>query len=189
MSLTAKQQAFVDEYLVDLNATQAAIRAGYSLGEKPPSGYYTYFLINDQTGFIFYVGKGKHKRMCQHLAIWKRGAEPNPLKAAYFDNLLARGGAVQHLVFSEHGTDEASAFRVERLLIDAFSKVGLTNLVPGQVTDMERAGMTASSLLRQVKPLEHWRVERNPSASEIELYWAVIKGLQGIKREWESNDA
>ena len=30
MSLTAKQQRFVDEYLVDLNATQAAIRAEYS---------------------------------------------------------------------------------------------------------------------------------------------------------------
>ena len=28
--LTPKQSAFVDEYLVDLNATQAAIRAGYS---------------------------------------------------------------------------------------------------------------------------------------------------------------
>lgn len=28
--LTAKQRRFVDEYLVDLNATQAAIRAGYS---------------------------------------------------------------------------------------------------------------------------------------------------------------
>ena len=28
--LTAKQQAFVVEYLVDLNGTQAAIRAGYS---------------------------------------------------------------------------------------------------------------------------------------------------------------
>jgi phage terminase small subunit len=28
--LTKKQQAFVNEYLVDLNATQAAIRAGYS---------------------------------------------------------------------------------------------------------------------------------------------------------------
>lgn len=28
-ALTAKQQAFVSEYLVDLNATQAAIRAGY----------------------------------------------------------------------------------------------------------------------------------------------------------------
>lgn len=30
MTLTAKQQRFVNEYLIDLNATQAAIRAGYS---------------------------------------------------------------------------------------------------------------------------------------------------------------
>lgn len=30
MALTAKQQRFVEEYLIDLNATQAAIRAGYS---------------------------------------------------------------------------------------------------------------------------------------------------------------
>lgn len=30
VALTPKQQRFVDEYLVDLNATQAAIRAGYS---------------------------------------------------------------------------------------------------------------------------------------------------------------
>lgn len=28
--LTAKQQRFCDEYLIDLNATQAALRAGYS---------------------------------------------------------------------------------------------------------------------------------------------------------------
>ena len=30
MALTAKQERFVEEYLIDLNATQAAIRAGYS---------------------------------------------------------------------------------------------------------------------------------------------------------------
>lgn len=30
MALTAKQARFVDEYLIDLNATQAAIRASYS---------------------------------------------------------------------------------------------------------------------------------------------------------------
>jgi phage terminase small subunit len=30
MALTPKQQAFVDQYLVDLNATNAALRAGYS---------------------------------------------------------------------------------------------------------------------------------------------------------------
>lgn len=39
MSLTAKQQRFVDEYLVDLNATQAAIRAGYSEKTAEVIGY------------------------------------------------------------------------------------------------------------------------------------------------------
>jgi phage terminase small subunit len=31
LKLTPKQQLFIDEYLIDLNATQAAIRAGYSV--------------------------------------------------------------------------------------------------------------------------------------------------------------
>lgn len=30
MELTEKQRAFIDEYIIDMNATQAAIRAGYS---------------------------------------------------------------------------------------------------------------------------------------------------------------
>lgn len=36
--LTPKQQRFVDEYLLDLNATQAAIRAGYSEGTAKEIG-------------------------------------------------------------------------------------------------------------------------------------------------------
>lgn len=34
MALTDKQERFVDEYLVDLNATQAYIRSGYSVKKK-----------------------------------------------------------------------------------------------------------------------------------------------------------
>lgn len=37
--LTPKQQVFVDEYLIDLNATQAAIRAGYSEKTAEQMGY------------------------------------------------------------------------------------------------------------------------------------------------------
>jgi len=37
--LTPKQQRFVDEYLIDLNATQAAIRAGYSAKTAGTFGY------------------------------------------------------------------------------------------------------------------------------------------------------
>ena len=37
--LTAKQRCFVNEYLIDLNATQAAIRAGYSAKRADAIGY------------------------------------------------------------------------------------------------------------------------------------------------------
>lgn len=37
--LTPKQQRFVEEYLVDLNATQAAIRAGYSAKRADSIGH------------------------------------------------------------------------------------------------------------------------------------------------------
>ena len=37
--LTAKQKRFIDEYLLDLNATQAAIRAGYSEKTAKEIGY------------------------------------------------------------------------------------------------------------------------------------------------------
>ncbi|MGK0129628.1 terminase small subunit [Pseudomonas aeruginosa] len=39
MALTKKQRLFVDEYLMDLNATQAAIRAGYSTRRATEIGY------------------------------------------------------------------------------------------------------------------------------------------------------
>jgi len=39
MALTDKQAKFVDEYLIDLNATQAAIRAGYSANRASEIGY------------------------------------------------------------------------------------------------------------------------------------------------------
>lgn len=39
MALTPKQARFVDEYLIDLNATQAAIRAGYSAKRADAIGH------------------------------------------------------------------------------------------------------------------------------------------------------
>lgn len=39
MALTNKQQRFVEEYVVDFNATQAAIRAGYSTKTAHSTGW------------------------------------------------------------------------------------------------------------------------------------------------------
>lgn len=47
--LTAKQQRFVEEYLVDLNATQAAIRAGYSENTAKEQGCQNLTKLNIQS--------------------------------------------------------------------------------------------------------------------------------------------
>ena len=82
--LTDKQKRFVDEYLIDLNATQAAIRSGYSEDEffckKEGRGYYVYFLIDSRNGQIFYVGKGKGKRVKQHTREAKSNNVVNAIK-------------------------------------------------------------------------------------------------------------
>ncbi len=46
--LTAKQKRFVEEYLIDLNATQAAVRAGYSVKTAREQGSQNLSKLNIQ---------------------------------------------------------------------------------------------------------------------------------------------
>ena len=57
MPLTARQQRFVQEYLVDLNATQAAIRAGYSARTAAEQGHR--LLINAQVAGAISAAQAK----------------------------------------------------------------------------------------------------------------------------------
>lgn len=57
--LTAKQQRFCDEYLIDLNATQAAIRAGYSEKTAMEQGYQ----LLQKTSVAEYITERKTDRM------------------------------------------------------------------------------------------------------------------------------
>ena len=47
--MNARQQRFADEYLIDLNATQAAIRAGYSVKTAVEQGSRLLINVNVQT--------------------------------------------------------------------------------------------------------------------------------------------
>jgi len=58
--LTAKQQRFVEEYLIDLNATQAAIRAGYS--EKGATVRGSELLANRNVADAVAVAKEKRSK-------------------------------------------------------------------------------------------------------------------------------
>lgn len=59
--LTPKQQRFVEEYLIDLNATQAAIRAGYSAKSAEVQG-----------SVLLRTAKVKHAIQSQQLEVQSR---------------------------------------------------------------------------------------------------------------------
>ena len=85
--MTAKQQRFCDEYLIDLNATQAAIRAGYSkktaysIGQenlnKPEISAYIEkrmaekesALIADQNEVMKYLTSVMRREYCEHVVV------------------------------------------------------------------------------------------------------------------------
>lgn len=56
--LTARQQRFVEEYLIDLNATQAALRAGYSENNADKIGSQ----LLDKTRVVEAIDKAMHER-------------------------------------------------------------------------------------------------------------------------------
>jgi phage terminase small subunit len=61
--LNPKQRAFVDEYLVDLNATQAAIRAGYA--PRSARQHATRLLANDVISTAIAEGQAKRSERTQ----------------------------------------------------------------------------------------------------------------------------
>ncbi len=61
--LTAKQERFVSEYLIDLNATQAAIRAGYAKSGARVEG--TRLLANARVAKAVALGRAKQEQRAE----------------------------------------------------------------------------------------------------------------------------
>ncbi len=189
--LTPKQERFCEEYLVDLNATQAAIRAGYEFSPVPFDGFYTYLLIDPRSEKIFYVGKGKNKRIATHAQRAKKGKIDNPIKFSKIKDIHRAGMDVIERVFSTH-LDEEEAFTVERLLILQLAEHGLTNISGGTISAEEATKKAALNSLMAMKPYQEWimtadmdilemtaRVFGHPSIvyrKIIEGYLSIIEG-------------
>jgi phage terminase small subunit len=84
--LTPKQQAFCEEYLIDLNATQAAIRAGYKAdnARQVASENLSKVDIADKISEL----QAKRSAKTEITAEWVlKGIKANTLKAEQDDNL------------------------------------------------------------------------------------------------------
>ena len=97
-NLTPKQEAFVREYLIDLNATQAAIRAGYSAKSAMEQGYQ----LLQKTSVASAIGEAQAKRAekCDISALWVLNEAKATYVAAREANKLSEAVSALKLVGS-----------------------------------------------------------------------------------------
>jgi hypothetical protein len=154
MALTDKQQRFVAEYLVDLNATQAAIRAGY---EWPNSrkAFYVYFLIDPRTDKIFYVGKGTNNRIKGHVNGAIAGRHSNGAKDFVIREISMDGEKVGEVIFAD-GMKENDALACEADLIEILRDYELTNIRSGSVSTLVSAERRIDTLIMTKKSYDVW---------------------------------
>lgn len=157
--MTPKQQRFVEEYLIDLNAIQAAVRAGLSFGQIG-GGFYVYFLIDDSSGQIIYVGKGKGRRMRQHRFDAHKPDSTNQIKAL---RIIQCGDNLREEVFAGQLT-EPEAMGLEKSLISALKEYGLTNISSGNVHPAESHLARIERNIAAILPYEEWISIAHPEA-------------------------
>lgn len=162
------------EYLKDLNATQAAIRAGIELSEKYGDKYYVYMLVDPRTDFIFYVGKGKAGRAFSHQRMAR--SDRNNVKKSYIQKVKDAGLKVKHLFFAIN-LDENYAFSIERELIKSLRDTGLTNIASGIVTAEENIKASARNQLANMMPIG--MAEKVLSDNVREAIDSVFGSLEG----------
>lgn len=120
--LRPKQKRFCDEYLIDLNATQAAIRAGYSpntaysignenLSKPEIQGYIKQRLAEKDDALI-----AKQDEVLKYLTRVMRRQEPE-----YATAVVAEGGGVTRVEVTELPTKVADANRAAELLGKRYS--------------------------------------------------------------------
>lgn len=120
----------------------------------PPTGPYCYSLASPD-GKVFYVGKGRGKRMFAHEKQARLGGLG--AKCDRIREILADGGDVAYAVLGQFETDEA-AFAAEKQWIGHFPN--LTNATCGgggtPISAKERIRLKAIQMLNRLRPMNEW---------------------------------
>lgn len=140
-------------------------------------GWYTYALIDPRTGEPFYVGKGKGRRMCQHVADARRGKTPQHPKTARILEILAAGLEVEHRVLAEFEREEDALADERRRIADG--RATLCNLreggsgLTGTFRHLARLLAQVIDMQCRLKPRDAWAAERpSREAWEFDAYEA-----------------
>jgi hypothetical protein len=151
-------------------------------------GWYVYLYVDPRDGRVFYVGKGRGKRVLAHLDLQGDGPKLRAIAA------LRKAGLEPRLEVLAHGlADAETAYRVEAAAIDLLGLERLTNAVRGwrsvQTGRMhldQLVGYYAARPVEVTDPSLLIRINRlyRHGMSELELYEAT-RGVWklGTRRE------
>ena len=142
--MTPKQQCFVDEYLIDLNATQAAIRAGYS--EKTASSQGERLLRNVEVAAAIAEAQGDRSERTKIDADWVL-TELAKLHATSMSDFLVTPDVGQPYLDLSEATPEQLA-SIEGLQLDTVREKGddgrtidkIKVTLPGKLKTLELIG-------------------------------------------------
>lgn len=135
--------------------------------------FYVYELVDPRDGAVFYVGKGKGRRISQHVIDAKAARLRNPFKDERIREIIQSGHSVIERKV-EIGLTEDEAFAAERRQIASYGIDALTNITTGTETATERARV----MLSRVKPFREWMEERPRCLSDRDWYHRIVRGLQ-----------
>lgn len=124
------------------------------------ASYYVYFLIDPRDNKIFYVGKGKGKRIHRHVFDAKNKKVANVPKHLKIMEIIKSNNVVIEQIYAMFW-EEKYAYGLEKLLIKELKESGLTNIANGVAENSkeliaEKNRQQAKDLLMRLKPYWLW---------------------------------
>ena len=136
----------------------------------PKGKPYVYALSDPFSGDVFYVGKGRNRRLLAHEKE-ARGLSGSP-KCRRIREIWNAGGHVQYQILSIHETDD-EAYTTEAAEIRA--RGGLTNGMLGRLDPLE----VITNLAIRLKPWHVWLAEKDRPEKVVQVAKDVYQAILG----------
>jgi phage terminase small subunit len=184
-SLNRKQQRFVDEYLIDLNATQAAIRAGYSAKTAEQIGYQ----LLQKTSVAQAVAKAKSARSDRTQVTADRVLEEIALIAFADPRKVMSWGPEGITLIASEDLDDAAAAIVSEV---CESKEGLRVKLAPKLEALSKLGLHLGLFKHRHEhtgpgggPIA--TEEQNPIEAARRIAFALTLGVRAHKQQETAN--